>query len=98
MRNIISALFLLSVSVQVGTAQAVATWAMQSPSSVGLDEKVIQAFDRDLAAGKYLLIDSFGLYRCDKEVFQNKYEHDYAKIYGKEAKTRGPLNARLTGP
>jgi CubicO group peptidase (beta-lactamase class C family) len=31
-------------------------------------------------------------------VFSNKYEHDYARIYGKQAKERGPLNARLTGP
>jgi CubicO group peptidase (beta-lactamase class C family) len=31
-------------------------------------------------------------------VFDRKYSHDYGKIYGKEAKTRGPLNAHLTGP
>jgi CubicO group peptidase (beta-lactamase class C family) len=38
------------------------------------------------------------VHRCGREVFSRKYEHDYAEIYGKEAKTRGPLNARLTGP
>ena len=38
------------------------------------------------------------MFRCGKEVFARKYTHDYAQIYGKEAKTRGPLNARLTGP
>jgi CubicO group peptidase (beta-lactamase class C family) len=43
-------------------------------------------------------VDSFAVFRCGKEVFAREYDHDYAKIYGKEAKTRGPLNARLTGP
>src|SRR5206468_4859553 len=42
--------------------------------------------------------DSFGVYRCGKQVFSNTYSHDYGQIYGKEAKARGPLNARLTGP
>lgn len=87
-----------TVLVQCVIAQESSNWIKQQPSSVGVDEKVIHAFDSDLASGKYLLIDSFGLYRCDKEIFQNKYEHDYGKIYGKEAKTKGPLNARLTGP
>src|SRR5207244_2338777 len=54
--------------------------------------------DADLKNGKYPLVDSFEVFRCGKEVFAAKYDHDYAQIYGKEAKTRGPLNARLTGP
>jgi hypothetical protein len=32
-----------------------------------------------------------------QEGFERTYPHDYAKIYGKEAGERGPLNARLTG-
>jgi CubicO group peptidase (beta-lactamase class C family) len=56
------------------------------------------ALDSDLAAGKYSLVDSVGVYRCGKVVFERKYDHDYGQIYGQEAKTRGPLNARLTGP
>jgi CubicO group peptidase (beta-lactamase class C family) len=73
-------------------------WEKATPASVGMDERTLAAFDKDLAAGKFDLVDSFGVFRCGKLVFERKYPHDYGKIYGKEAKTRGPLNARLTGP
>lgn len=72
-------------------------WMRASPISVGLDEKALTAFDADIARGKYMLVDSFQVFRCGKEVFSRKYSHDYTKIYGKEAKEKGPLNARLTG-
>lgn len=72
-------------------------WAKDQPAHVGLDEKVLQAFDSDLARGKYGLVDSFGVYRCGKNVFEHSYAHDYHQIYGKEAHERGPLNAHLTG-
>jgi len=64
---------------------------------VGLDETVLASLDNDIAKGKYSLVDSFQVFRCGSEVYSRKYLHDYAKLYGKEAKTKGPLNARLTG-
>jgi len=73
-------------------------WAMSAPDKVGLDDRPLHVLDADLKSGKYPLVDSFAVFRCGKQVFGRKYEHDYAQIYGKEAKTRGPLNARLTGP
>jgi hypothetical protein len=73
-------------------------WPKATPAALGLDEKVLSAFDADLAGGKYYLVDSLTVIRCGTEVFEKTYSHDYATIYGKEAKTRGPLNARLTGP
>lgn len=73
-------------------------WEPDKPANVGMDEKTLLALDADLAAGKYSLVDSFGVYRCGKVVFERKYDHNYGQIYAKEAKTRGPLNARLTGP
>jgi hypothetical protein len=72
-------------------------WQKGTPARVGLDEKVLESFDADLARGKYKLVDSFQVFRCGKEVFSRKYAHDYGQIYTKEAKTKGPLNARLTG-
>ena len=73
-------------------------WATASPASVGLDEKVLLRLDKDIASGTYSqMTDSFAVFRCGKKVFERTYAHDYAKIYGKEAKERGPLNARLTG-
>ena len=73
-------------------------WLVGTPASVGLDESALESFDADLARGKYMLVDSFQVFRCGRKVFQRKYARDYGRIYGKEAKTKGPLNARLTGP
>ncbi len=73
-------------------------WAKSEPQQVGLDEAALAALDADLRSGRYSLVDSFAVFRCGKEVLAREYQHDYAKIYGKEAKVRGPLNARLTGP
>src|SRR5437879_3733046 len=73
-------------------------WAKGKPSSVVLDEKILAALDADLANGKYSLVDSFAVIRCGTSVYERAYSHDYGKIYGKEAKTVGPLNAHLTGP
>ena len=72
-------------------------WPRATPASVGLEQRVLLGLDTDLARGKYRLVDSFEVFRCGKEVFSRNYKHDYAKIYGKEARTKGPLNARLTG-
>jgi len=72
-------------------------WHRATAASVGLDEQALLALDGDLAAGKDGLIDSVQVFRCGKEAFARHYAHDYAGIYGKEARTRGPLNARLTG-
>jgi len=59
---------------------------------------MLSALDADLASGKYSLVDSFAVFRCGADVFEKTYSHDYGTIYAKEAKTRGPLNAHLTGP
>src|SRR4029077_11259419 len=73
-------------------------WATASPSNVGLDEQFLLKLDKDMASGKYSqMMDSFAVFRCGKKVFERTYSHDYAKIYGKEAGERGPLNARLIG-
>jgi len=73
-------------------------WPRDAPAKVRLDENILSAFADDLGSGKYSLIDSFDVIRCGKLVYHRTYAHDYGTIYGKEAKTRGPLNARLTGP
>src|SRR5229473_3453739 len=73
-------------------------WAKAAPASVGVDAKVLAGLDADLASGKYPLVDSFAVFRCGSAIFERTYSHDYGKIYAKEAKTVGPLNAHLTGP
>ena len=81
-----------------GTPWPTHGWAKSAPTGVGLDEKVLAGLDADLATGKYPMVDSFAVFRCGNEVFERTHSHDYGTIYAKEAKTRGPLNARLTGP
>lgn len=73
-------------------------WARTNPAGVGLDEQVLDALDKDLAAGKFPLTDSFAVFRCGQEAYASTYAHDYTQIYGKQAKERSGLNARLTGP
>jgi hypothetical protein len=69
-----------------------------APSAVGIDPAPIASLDRDIRADKLKLVDSLLIMRCGDVVFDKKYAHDYARIYSKEAHTKGPLNARLTGP
>ena len=74
------------------------SWPSASPAGVGLDERILLRLDKDMASGKYSqMLDSFAVFRCGKKVFERTYPHDYAKIYSKQARERGPLNARLTG-
>src|SRR6201981_661309 len=68
-------------------------WETASPGSVGLDEQVLLKLDKDMASWKYSqMMDSFAVFRCGKKVFERTYPHDYAKIYGKDAREPGPLN------
>ena len=69
-------------------------WEKAPPDAVGLDERVLNSFDADLAGGKYSLVDTFAVYRCGKMVFKRKYAHDYGQIYAKDVTQLGPLNAR----
>ena len=72
-------------------------WPKGAPAAVGLDAGALAALDADFASGKYALVDSFQVFRCGAEVYDRRYAHDYGTVYGKEARTRGPLNARLSG-
>src|SRR5262250_1243454 len=105
MRRVLPAIISLGLLITAEAASAQNSnndvgpvWRKATPASVGLDEKVLASLDADLASGKYMLVDSFQVFRCGEEVFDRKYAHDYGRIYGIEAKTKGPLNARLTGP
>ncbi|HEY3852462.1 MAG TPA: serine hydrolase, partial [Steroidobacteraceae bacterium] len=93
---------LLTAAVGVAASAASSKWPTHgwprgTPGGVGLDEHVLADLDSDISHGKYSLVDSFEVFRCGEEVFSRHYPHDYATIYAKEAKTKGPLNARLTG-
>jgi Beta-lactamase len=99
---IMASVALLCIGVDDARSEPTINWPTQgwhkgTPAGVGLDEKTLADLDADFASGKYALVDSFQVFRCGEKVFERTYSHDYASIYGKEAKTKGPLNARLTG-
>jgi CubicO group peptidase (beta-lactamase class C family) len=73
-------------------------WPKAEPGAVGLDAKALAAFDADISAGKYGLVDSLLVIRCGKEAYARTYAHDYGKIYGELAKKEGPLNHDVHGP
>jgi hypothetical protein len=68
-----------------------------APSALGIDPQPLAALDADIASSKFPLVDSLLVMRCGEVVFDRLYPHDYAATYYKEAHTKGPLNARLTG-
>ena len=73
-------------------------WTPASPASVGLDEQALLSLNKDMSSGKYSqMVDSFAVFRCGKMAFERTYPHNYAKIYAKEARERGPYNTRLAG-
>jgi Beta-lactamase len=86
----------LIVFVTALAASGVAA-AIAAPASLGIDAAPLAALDADIAAAKFQLVDSLLIMRCGEVVFERRYPHDYAAVYGKEAHTKGPLNARLTG-
>jgi CubicO group peptidase (beta-lactamase class C family) len=94
-------LFPLLAAVTVGAQRQPSShgWPTATPASVGLDVKILAAFDTDIAAGKYGYVDSMLVIRHGKAVYDQSYPHDYDRLYGADARRPGPLNAHdPTGP
>ena len=102
MKNLSSMLLLASLlastPIAMGQTSPAQAWPKSTPAALGIDEGPLKALDADFASGKYPLVDSMLVIRCGQLVFEQKYPHDYARIYSKEAHTVGPLNAHRTGP
>ena len=73
-------------------------WPKATPKEFAIDPAKLAAFDADIAAGKYGLVDSMLVLRCGRAVYDKTYQHDYGQIYGERAKKEGPLNHDLKGP
>jgi len=74
-------------------------WPTAPPAAVGLDPRVLASIDADIAAGKYGYVDTMLVIRHGKIAYERTYEHDYDRIYRREAHVAGPLNAHhSTGP
>ena len=89
---------LAAASVAAPSPTGAALPARAAPASLGIDPEPLAALDADIASGKFPLVDSLLVMRCGQVAFERRYPHDYGAIYGKEARTKGPLNARMTGP
>lgn len=95
----IIAIFLLSISITAQTVWPTKRWPTTTPQSVGLSLKTLAALDADLAAGKFGYVDSMLVIRHGKVAYDRRYKHDYAAIYGEQAKHAGPDNLHdITGP
>jgi CubicO group peptidase (beta-lactamase class C family) len=68
-------------------------WPTATPQSVGLDAEKLAEFDAEIVGGNFGYVDSLLVIRHGKAVYDRSYKNDYDKIYGKEAKEAGPLNA-----
>src|SRR5437763_1174117 len=97
-RLTLSITFLLVLGAEAQQQWPTNGWTKAAPGSMGVDEGTLANLDADIASGKYPLVDSMLVVRCGSIVYDRKYSHDYGKIYFKEAHTKGPLNAHLTGP
>src|SRR5579884_2985435 len=78
-------------------AQNERTWPKATPESVNMEAGPIITLSQEFQTGKLPYVDSMAVIRCGEDVFDRTYSHDYGKLYYKEAHTKGPLNARLTG-
>jgi len=58
-------------------------WPESTPRAEGLEPAPIEAFDADLASGKYGYVDSMLVIRRGKVVYEKAYDHsaDYARLF-----------------
>jgi len=59
------------------------TWPESTPKAEGMDPAPLDAFDRELAAGKSGYVDSMLVIRHGKVVYEKTYDHakDYARLF-----------------
>lgn len=95
--NLRAALRLLALLLSAAATASPAA-PVAAPASLGVDPAPLLSLDADIRAGRLPLVDSLRVTRCDRVIFDSTYPHDYGRIYFKEAHTKGPLNAHLTGP
>jgi CubicO group peptidase (beta-lactamase class C family) len=75
-----------------------AGWARSTLERLGIESAAVAGLNTDVGNGKYPLVDSLFVARCGRVGFDRRYQHNYGKIFYKEAHEQGPLNAHLTGP
>ncbi|HZI54599.1 MAG TPA: serine hydrolase, partial [Chitinophagaceae bacterium] len=67
-------------------------WPVVTPQAVSMNADSLQAFEDDIARGKYGNMDKMIITRNGKLLFQKSYAHDYDKIYSDSARKKSGLN------
>lgn len=74
-------------------------WPTATPASVGINVAVLDSIDREIASGRYGLVDRMLVIRHGRIAYDKSYPQDYVRAYGDSAKVPGALNAHdVTGP
>jgi CubicO group peptidase (beta-lactamase class C family) len=82
------------LSAQTSAGKAFPT--IPAPAA-GFDPAALASFDADIAGGKYGNVDSLLILRHGKIAFDKTYPHDYAAIYGEQAKVPSASNPHDPG-
>ena len=75
-------------------------WPVATPQAVGLNPKVLDSLDAEIASGRYGYVDRMLVIRRGRVAFDRAYTHDYDRIYADSMHaTGGALNPHdETGP
>jgi len=72
-------------------------WPIVTPQSQLLNPDSLNAFNNEIANGKYGNVDVMVITRNGKLLYQKTYKHDYYKIYGDSMKIKSGLNPHDPG-
>lgn len=67
-------------------------WPLATPQSQSMNADSLQAFDNDIANGKYGNVDGMLITRHGKLIYQKEYKRDYDHIYGDSVNKKSALN------
>ena len=96
-------LCLTLVTPTLGVAQATTWptkgWPTATPQAVGLNAKVLDSLDAEIASGRYGYVDRMLVIRRGRVAFDKSYPRDYDRIYADSMRVTGALNPHdETGP
>ena len=88
-----------STSTSAGQASPTKGWRTATPQAVGLNAKVLDSLDAEIASGRYGNVDRMVVIRHGRVAFDKKYSHNYDSVYADSVHVKGALNAHdETGP
>ena len=81
------------------TAWPTKGWPTATPQAVGLNAKVLDSLDAEIASGRYGNVDRMLVIRHGRVAFDKTYAHDYDRVYADSVHVTGALNPHdETGP